>query len=199
MRTIAIVLHSWSCKKARACVILYAHVLTLLHLCIFLLLVQTAVKQTKLIHRANTTTGECTMSQSLRSTAAVSILVSFTIIGGFLFGYDTGVVSGAMVLIADDLDLSETMQEVVVSATIGGAFIGAGLAGVLADKFGRRWAIAASSLVFVVGALVMALAPVTAVLIVGRLIVGLGVGVASTVVPVYIAEGDFLFLIDFCD
>ena len=139
------------------------------------------------------------MSQSLRSTAAVSILVAFTIIGGFLFGYDTGVVSGAMVLIADDLDLSETMQEVVVSATIAGAFIGAGLAGVLADKFGRRWAIAASSLVFVVGALVMALAPVTAVLIVGRLIVGLGVGVASTVVPVYIAEGDFLCLIDFCD
>ena len=124
----------------------------------------------------------------LRQILSLSTLVLFTVIGGFLFGYDTGVVSGAMVLIADDLELSSAYEEMVVSATIAGALAGAGVSGWLSDRFGRRAAIIVSSLVFMAGAAAMALAPSISVLIVGRAIVGLGVGLASTVVPIYISE-----------
>ena len=124
----------------------------------------------------------------LRKILSLSTLVLFTVIGGFLFGYDTGVVSGAMVLIADDLELSSAYEEMVVSATIAGALAGAGVSGWLSDRFGRRAAIIVSSLVFMAGAAAMALAPSISVLIVGRAIVGLGVGLASTVVPIYISE-----------
>lgn len=68
----------------------------------------------------------------------VYVLAAFSAIGGFLFGYDTGVVSGAMIKVRVRFHLDSTMQEAIVSATIGAAALAAGAAGPLTDAIGRR-------------------------------------------------------------
>jgi SP family myo-inositol transporter-like MFS transporter 13 len=98
------------------------------------------------------------------------------------------VISAALVLISDEFGLNEVQQELIVSCTVGAAIIGAAFAGPINDRFGRKPAIFASSIFFFVGAVAMALAPDFQILLVGRLIVGLGVGVASMSMPVYVSE-----------
>src|SRR3546814_11745084 len=95
-----------------------------------------------------------------------------------------------MGLIADEdgLDLNNQQQEVVVSVPIIGAMATAAVSGVLNDKYGRKPVIMASSVVFILGAVVMAIAGNYEELLVGRLIVGLGVGASSMSVPVYVSE-----------
>ncbi|KAG9447087.1 hypothetical protein H6P81_013215 [Aristolochia fimbriata] len=112
-------------------------------------------------------------------------------IGGLLFGYDTGVISGALLYIRDEfkvVDDSKFLQETIVSMALVGAIIGAAAGGWLNDVYGRKKATLCADLVFAVGAIVMAIAPDPYFLIFGRLLVGLGVGVASVTAPVYIAE-----------
>ncbi|KAL7106108.1 hypothetical protein ACP275_07G090700 [Erythranthe tilingii] len=112
-------------------------------------------------------------------------------IGGLLFGYDTGVISGALLYIRDEfeeVDQSSFLQETIVSMALVGAIIGAALGGWINDSFGRKKATLSADVVFVLGSIVMAAAPNPYILIFGRLLVGLGVGVASVTAPVYIAE-----------
>ncbi|KAL7145437.1 hypothetical protein ABFS83_07G084200 [Erythranthe nasuta] len=112
-------------------------------------------------------------------------------IGGLLFGYDTGVISGALLYIRDEfeeVDQSSFLQETIVSMALVGAIIGAALGGWINDSFGRKKATLSADVVFVLGSIVMAAAPSPYILIFGRLLVGLGVGVASVTAPVYIAE-----------
>lgn len=109
-------------------------------------------------------------------------------VGGLLFGYDTGVISGALLFLRKAFHLSHTAQEVVVSVVLLGALVGALAAGRLTDRFGRRTTLLATSLVFIVGALLCAAAPTVDWLIAGRLVVGVAIGLASTAVPVYISE-----------
>lgn len=112
-------------------------------------------------------------------------------IGGLLFGYDTGVISGALLYIKDDFEAvneSSFLQETIVSMALVGAIIGAASGGWINDSYGRKKATLSADIVFAVGAVVMAAAPDPYVLIIGRLLVGLGVGVASVTAPVYIAE-----------
>lgn len=112
-------------------------------------------------------------------------------VGGLLFGYDTGVISGALLYIRNDfeaVDKSVFLQETIVSVTIAAAIIGSAAGGFLNDFYGRRKSILGADAVFAVGAIVMAFAPNPAVLIVGRVFVGLGVGAASVSVPLYISE-----------
>ncbi|XP_070191897.1 proton myo-inositol cotransporter-like [Littorina saxatilis] len=123
-----------------------------------------------------------------RTTAFVVVLAGFSAIGGFLFGYDTGVVSGAMLLLRDEFYLSSLEQEAVVSVTIGAAFVAALFGGWLSDRFGRKACTIFASVVFTAGALVLGFAQNVTMLIVGRLTLGIGIGVASMTVPVYIAE-----------
>ncbi|KAE8077175.1 hypothetical protein FH972_015765 [Carpinus fangiana] len=112
-------------------------------------------------------------------------------IGGLLFGYDTGVISGALLYIKDDFEVvqqSSFLQETIVSMALVGAIIGAAVGGWINDAYGRKKATLIADVVFAVGSIVMAAAPDPYVLILGRLLVGLGVGVASVTAPVYIAE-----------
>ncbi|KAL9237497.1 hypothetical protein vseg_012036 [Gypsophila vaccaria] len=112
-------------------------------------------------------------------------------IAGLLFGYDTGVISGALLYIKDDfpeVKNSSFLQETIVSMALVGAMIGAGGGGWINDKYGRKKATLLADAVFTVGAIVMGLAPDPSVLIIGRFLVGLGVGLASVCAPVYIAE-----------
>jgi len=118
----------------------------------------------------------------------VYFLTVFAAIGGFLFGYDTGVISGAMILIKQEFDLSSFWQELIVSVTIGAAILGALLGGFLNQRLGRKPLLVVSAMVFTVGAVVMGVAPSREILLVGRLTVGFGIGGASVTVPVYIAE-----------
>ncbi|HXW38242.1 MAG TPA: sugar porter family MFS transporter [Acidimicrobiales bacterium] len=109
-------------------------------------------------------------------------------LGGALFGYDQGVISGALTGIQKQFNVGTLLLEVITSWVTLGAMAGALVAGAVADRLGRRLTIIAAAGLFVVGALCESLAPVTLVLVVGRLVVGFGVGVASVAAPLYAAE-----------
>ncbi|WP_051625791.1 sugar porter family MFS transporter [Kozakia baliensis] len=107
---------------------------------------------------------------------------------GGLYGYDTGIISGALLLISDDFHLSSGMQEMVASAILAGAIIGAIGAGALSEKYGRRNCVCLVSAVFVIGATACAYSPNVWFLIVARIFLGLAVGGSTQVVPMYISE-----------
>ncbi|KAL5773982.1 hypothetical protein ACOSP7_011539 [Xanthoceras sorbifolium] len=112
-------------------------------------------------------------------------------IGGLLFGYDTGVISGALLYIRDDfkaVDRETVLQESIVSMALAGAIVGAAIGGWINDRFGRRTTLLAADFLFFIGAVIMATAPSPALLIVGRVFVGFGVGMASMTSPLYISE-----------
>ncbi|KAM3859053.1 proton myo-inositol cotransporter-like [Diretmus argenteus] len=118
----------------------------------------------------------------------IYVLAAFSALGGFLFGYDTGVISGAMLLLKKELNLSALWQEVLISSTVAAAALCALLGGFLNGLLGRRGCILLASCFFTVGGIVLSAAPSKEVLLVGRLLVGVGLGIASMTVPVYIAE-----------
>ena len=118
----------------------------------------------------------------------VYFAVGVAALGGLLFGYDTGVVSGALLFLKVQYHLSPTMQEVVTGVVLVGAVLGAAGSGRLADHLGRRVLMIVTAAVFLVGVLVTAFAPGIVVLIVGRVVVGVGIGVASYLGPLYISE-----------
>ena len=117
--------------------------------------------------------------------AVVLVVVLFS---GGLFGYDQGVISGALHGIRQSFSLSPLVIEVVTSWVTLGALFGALVSGELADRMGRRRTVLIAGAMFTLGALVQALAPDTAVLVAGRLIIGAGVGVAAVAAPLYAAE-----------
>jgi sugar porter (SP) family MFS transporter len=109
-------------------------------------------------------------------------------LGGLLFGYDTGVISGALLFIRGVFHLSPFMQGLVVALALAGATLGAAFAGSFSDRFGRRRVILVTAILFVVGSLLCALATSTAVLLAGRLVIGVAIGVASMLTPLYLSE-----------
>ena len=112
----------------------------------------------------------------------------FGALGGLLFGYDTGVISGAILFIKDDFGLSPFMQGAVVAALLLGAMVGAAVAGPLSDRIGRRRLIIAAAVTFTLGALGAAAAPNAGTLVAARVVLGLAVGSAALVVPLYLSE-----------
>src|SRR5579862_576937 len=119
--------------------------------------------------------------RSVRRHVAVSAAI--TALGGLLFGYDTGVVSGALLFVKKDFGgLSNFQQELVTSLLLVGAVVGALCAGRVADKIGRRPTVLITALVFIVGVLLAAFTPTYPILLVARVIIGLAVGSASMVV-----------------
>ena len=106
----------------------------------------------------------------------VYILTFFSAIGGFLFGYDTGVISGAMISLRERFLLNSVWQEMIVSVTIGGAALFAIVGGILNDKIGRKLVIIIASLVFTAGSLCLGFASDKFMLLTGRIVVGAGIG-----------------------
>jgi major inositol transporter-like SP family MFS transporter len=118
-------------------------------------------------------------------------LIKLTVIstlGGLLFGYDTGVISGALPFLKKDLNLSDVQEASVVSALLFGAMIGALIGGKLSDVLGRKGALRFCAVVFFLGALGTSLAPSFGVMLPARIILGIAVGAAAATVPVYLAE-----------
>ncbi|WP_405468533.1 sugar porter family MFS transporter [Streptomyces canus] len=120
-----------------------------------------------------------------RRLRVITIIATF---GGLLFGYDTGVINGALPYMTDDLGLTAVTEGMVTSSLLLGAALGAVIGGRLSDARGRRRTILALAVLFFVGALACTLAPTTAVMVVARFVLGLAVGGASVTVPVYLAE-----------
>ncbi|MFI0732652.1 sugar porter family MFS transporter [Streptomyces sp. NPDC021225] len=115
----------------------------------------------------------------------ITVIATF---GGLLFGYDTGVINGALPYMTDDLGLTPVTEGMVTSSLLLGAALGAVVGGRMSDARGRRRTILTLAVLFFVGALGATLAPTTAVMIVARFVLGLAVGGASVTVPVYLAE-----------
>ncbi|MFX1498872.1 MAG: sugar porter family MFS transporter [Promethearchaeota archaeon] len=109
-------------------------------------------------------------------------------ISGMLFGYDTGVISGAINFIKEDFGLISFVEELLVSSVLIGAILGAFLGGELADRYGRRKVIILAAIIFTGGAVGTSFAPNVTTLIIGRIIVGIAIGIASFVAPLYISE-----------
>ncbi|GFR75760.1 proton myo-inositol cotransporter [Elysia marginata] len=109
-------------------------------------------------------------------------------IGGFLFGYDTGIINGAILLLQKEYSLGPTWVEGIVSSCIGAAAIFSFFSGIIADAVGRKVSIMMTSVVFTVGALLMGVANGPEMILIGRITVGAAIGVVSAVVPVYVAE-----------
>jgi major inositol transporter-like SP family MFS transporter len=116
-------------------------------------------------------------------------LTIISTLGGLLFGYDTGVISGALLYMKDDLQLTTTTEAAVVTVLLfPGAALGSLLGGKLADKLGRKGSLLVCGVLFLVGALLCSIAPNAAVMMVARIILGFGVGAAAATVPLYLAE-----------
>ncbi len=118
----------------------------------------------------------------------VVLLTLVSALGGFLFGYDTGVVSGALIKIRQTFTLDSTWLEAVVSATIAAAAVSAFFSGLLCDWIGRKPTLMIASIIFTIGAILMGVSFHAYMLLIGRIVVGVGIGMAAMSVPMYISE-----------
>lgn len=117
-----------------------------------------------------------------------TLVAAVASLGGLLFGFDTGVISGALLFIKDEFALTPTMQGVVTGVVLIGAVLGAAIGGPLTDRFGRKPVILAMAVLFSVGAGLSALAPNVAMLLAARVVLGIAIGVASMLTPLYLSE-----------
>ena len=122
------------------------------------------------------------------ATLYITLIAAVAAIGGLLFGFDTGVIAGAMLFIVPDFHLGPAQQGLVVSAVTFGALFGALAAGTSSDTIGRRWTNIFAGLSFVAGAVFSAIAPNVDILIASRVLIGLAIGLTSVAAPMYIAE-----------
>ncbi|WP_337059436.1 sugar porter family MFS transporter [Kineococcus sp. G2] len=135
------------------------------------------------------TAGEDPQAEEESNTTTKVVLISVVAaIGGFLFGFDTAVINGAVDAVAGEFDLSPTLKGFAVSCALLGAALGAWFAGGLADRFGRKIVMIIGAVLFAASAVGSAFAFGVVDFILWRALGGVGVGVASVVAPTYIAE-----------
>ncbi len=118
----------------------------------------------------------------------VVVMAIVAAMGGLLFGFDTGVISGAIPFLQQDFGISDGSVEFITTAGLIGAIIGALIGGSVTDLLGRRKVLMASGVIFAAGALWSGLSPSTGSLIAARLFLGIAIGTSSFAVPLYIAE-----------
>jgi len=126
--------------------------------------------------------------ESLEQRIILAVISSVAAIGGFLFGYDTGVISGAILYIKQEYALSIIQEELIISMVSLGAILGAISGGPLCDRLGRKKIVLSSSLIFIISAIGLSLAGSVNGLIGWRFLVGFAIGVSSATAPLYIAE-----------
>lgn len=124
----------------------------------------------------------------MNKTLLLYTIAAIAATGGLLFGFDTGVINVALPFIKQKWQLSETAEAWTVSAVLVGGMAGALLSGRLADVLGRKRINILASVIFAVGSILTAVASSPDMLIAGRLLLGLAIGVVSFSVPLYIAE-----------
>jgi MFS transporter, SP family, major inositol transporter len=129
----------------------------------------------------------------MRGGIFVGLVSAIAALGGLLFGYDTGIISAALLFVGRSLGpqggaLSDLAKQIITSAIVAGALLGCMTAGPLSDRIGRKRVVMIAAVIFILGSIAAAWAPSLAILIVARLVLGLAVGATSQIVPVYIAE-----------
>ncbi|KAG9455801.1 hypothetical protein H6P81_000309 [Aristolochia fimbriata] len=134
---------------------------------------------------SNSSSSHCRQPLFNNYALASCILASMTSI---LLGYDVGVMSGAALFIKDDLKISSTQEEILIGALNFCSLIGSLASGKTSDWIGRRYTIVLASVTFLIGALLMGLAPSFLYLMAGRVVAGIGVGYSLMIAPVYNAE-----------
>jgi sugar porter (SP) family MFS transporter len=122
------------------------------------------------------------------STGYVYLIAAVAALGGLLFGFDTAIINGALVFLKKDFGLTDGQTELAASSILFGAVVGAALAGWLTDRYGRRRLLFGAAALFTVSALAAALPRTLTEFVVARLAGGIAIGVASLLVPLYIAE-----------
>ena len=128
------------------------------------------------------------MEKNKYNKSLVIIIAAIASTGGLLFGFDTGVISGALPFLERSWDLSTEDQEWIVTALLIGAIAGAMSSGRLADIFGRKRIIIVTSFIFAIGSLMAGAAPSLGFLAFSRIVLGIAIGISSFTVPMYIAE-----------
>ncbi|CAA0402925.1 Plastidic glucose transporter 4 [Arabidopsis thaliana] len=125
-----------------------------------------------------------------KSSGTVLPFVGVACLGAILFGYHLGVVNGALEYLAKDLGIAENtvLQGWIVSSLLAGATVGSFTGGALADKFGRTRTFQLDAIPLAIGAFLCATAQSVQTMIVGRLLAGIGIGISSAIVPLYISE-----------
>lgn len=118
----------------------------------------------------------------------LSYLSIVAALGGLLFGFDTVVISGTVTLLRAQFHMSPTLEGWLVSSALVGCVIGSAIAGHVSDRFGRKFSLIASGILFIFGTVGCSTAPTLRILISSRLVGGVGVGLASMVSPLYISE-----------
>ncbi|MDY7433821.1 sugar porter family MFS transporter [Bacillus sp. V26] len=120
--------------------------------------------------------------------AYISLIYFFGALGGLLFGYDTGVISGALLFIREDMELTPFLEGLVVSGVLIGALAGAAFCGRFSDRYGRKKTIIWLGVLFTIGAIGTGLAHNIGILLLFRIELGVAVGGASAIVPLYLSE-----------
>ena len=123
-----------------------------------------------------------------QSLSYVVILAATTAISGFLFGFDTAVINGVLLLLRGQFALSNLQTEIAASSLLLGCLLGAAGASMVGDLYGRRKSLIASALLFAFSSIGAALASTVMIFSASRLFGGLAIGLASVLTPVYIAE-----------
>ncbi|MHB8973402.1 MAG: sugar porter family MFS transporter [Pirellulaceae bacterium] len=130
-----------------------------------------------------------TLNTPAEGTRNYLFLISFiAALGGFLFGFDTAVVSGTLVQLTDQFQLTPLIKGVVVASALIGCMVGALMAGSLSDRFGRKAILIVSGVLFLVSAIGCMVPPTISLLICARWLGGVGIGIASMLSPMYLSE-----------
>lgn len=128
------------------------------------------------------------MAEKKHNAAYVVIIAAIAATGGLLFGFDTGVISGALPFLKESWSLSSGEQELITTAVLVGAVLGALSSGRITDIVGRKKVILVTSLIFAAGSILTGIAPNMWFLVFSRVILGVAIGISSFAVPLYISE-----------
>lgn len=128
------------------------------------------------------------MAKKKQNIGLVVIIAAIASTGGLLFGFDTGVISGALPFLKESWGLSSGQQELITTAVLIGAFLGAIAGGKVTDMIGRKRIIIVTSVIFAVGSILCGAAPTPFILILSRILLGVAIGISSIAVPLYISE-----------
>jgi sugar porter (SP) family MFS transporter len=128
------------------------------------------------------------MNEIQKKSSLIYFIAGIAAMGGLLFGYDTGVISGALLFIKEEWALSSIAQGWLVSSVLIGAILGAAFSGKTTDYLGRRNVIIITAIIFFIGSIGTAFSPNINWLIAFRILIGIAIGIASFTVPLYLSE-----------
>ncbi len=127
------------------------------------------------------------MEDKRKRMVSMAVMI-FAAVGGILYGYDLGVIAGALLFVGQEIPMSIQQVSFLVGAYLFGGALATLFSGPLADWFGRKLLIMFSSVIFLIGVLMVVISDTYSVLLMGRIIQGVGVGIITIVVPLFLSE-----------